>query len=283
MTSLQSSIFTPYAWNLCTQPDIELPPPVVIIEEPKLQNPDIRENVQNGRHDHDHNVVPLIDAAEKPAQWDGDEEDGDDNEIYYDAQEWLSHVDLEDKRFDNESSSTLPVQVYKSRNKTFYTLSNLAEFNKTFSPKPPSSSSSSSAATRGTSQWSVHTVYTMISDSASNTLCGTELSDGGYPSSSRSSEKSNLSKSSGFSSLRDLGPDPRSREEIFAKGVPWGFHGRDYIPPKIKRHKLEETMRGRIVVNKRGYFVFKVRNVFRKRKDKREGSKSEDSGKEKLV
>jgi len=43
--------------------------------------------------------------------------------------------------------------------------------------------------------------------------------------------------------LRDLMTETRSREEIFEKGVPWGFHGRDYLPPLPKKHCLRETVR----------------------------------------
>jgi hypothetical protein len=51
--------------------------------------------------------------------------------------------------------------------------------------------------------------------------------------------------------LRDLVPEERSREEIFKKGVPWGFHGRDYLPPLPKKHCLKDTLRG-LPVKKRG-------------------------------
>lgn len=51
--------------------------------------------------------------------------------------------------------------------------------------------------------------------------------------------------------LRDLVPEARSRKEIFQKGVPWGFHGRDYLPPLPKKHSLRETLRG-LPAKKRG-------------------------------
>jgi hypothetical protein len=56
--------------------------------------------------------------------------------------------------------------------------------------------------------------------------------------------------------LRDLVPETRSREEIFKKGVPWGFHGRDYLPPLPKKHSLRETLRDLPLepVKKEGYF-----------------------------
>ena len=43
--------------------------------------------------------------------------------------------------------------------------------------------------------------------------------------------------------LRDVVPETKSREEIFENGVPWGFHGRDYLPPLPKKHCLRETVK----------------------------------------
>jgi len=43
--------------------------------------------------------------------------------------------------------------------------------------------------------------------------------------------------------LRDLVPETKSREEIFENGVPWGFHGRDYVPPLPKKHCLLQTVK----------------------------------------
>jgi hypothetical protein len=63
--------------------------------------------------------------------------------------------------------------------------------------------------------------------------------------------------------LRDLVPEGRSREEIFEKGVPWGFHGRDYLAPEPKTHALKETLRGLPVksVKKGGLFsIFKKKS-----------------------
>jgi len=48
-----------------------------------------------------------------------------------------------------------------------------------------------------------------------------------------------------------FGDDPRSRGDILKKGVPWGFHGRDYCPPVVKEHFLKETLRG-MKVRRRG-------------------------------
>lgn len=40
-----------------------------------------------------------------------------------------------------------------------------------------------------------------------------------------------------------FGNDTSSRKAVFNRGVPWGFHGRDYQPPMMKKHFLVETMR----------------------------------------
>ena len=63
--------------------------------------------------------------------------------------------------------------------------------------------------------------------------------------------------------LRDLVPEGRSRQEIFEKGVPWGFRGRDYLAPLPKKHSLKETLRGEpvIAVKKGGLFrIFKKKS-----------------------
>jgi len=44
-----------------------------------------------------------------------------------------------------------------------------------------------------------------------------------------------------------FGDDTRSRKRVFDRGVPWGFRGRDYQPPRSKKHFLAETMRDKKV------------------------------------
>jgi len=49
----------------------------------------------------------------------------------------------------------------------------------------------------------------------------------------------------------DWGPKFRSGEVTkFSKGVPWGYHGRDYVSPQLpKRHNLLGTLRGVTIVD----------------------------------
>jgi len=51
--------------------------------------------------------------------------------------------------------------------------------------------------------------------------------------------------------MSPFGDDTRSKGDILKRGVPWGFHGRDYCPPVVKEHFLKETLRG-MKVRRRG-------------------------------
>jgi hypothetical protein len=77
------------------------------------------------------------------------------------------------------------------------------------------------------------------------------------------------SKLSSCTTLRDLGPDTRSREEILSKGIPWGLRGRDYLPPVPKEHHLLETVRSKSFKNRKSsglsQFTSKMKDLIRKR------------------
>jgi hypothetical protein len=142
---------------------------------------------------------------------------------------------------------------------------------------------SNSTTTSVRSHWSIHTVYTYNDDytdcdedaisAYSFSIEPSISSDSSEPglnsfTSSHTSDSMD-SKLSSCSTLRDLGPDTRSREEIFLKGVPWGFRGRDYLPPVLKEHHLLETVRGKSVKNGKSpgqsRFTSKMKDLIRKR------------------
>jgi hypothetical protein len=99
--------------------------------------------------------------------------------------------------------------------------------------------------------WSTVTVYT-TSDRSSISL----------PESSHSSDS--VPSPAGFMGISNT----CSREGRFSKGVPWGFHGRDYVGPESRRHHLKETLRDKLPRNSTplGRFGTRICNLFRKSK-----------------
>jgi hypothetical protein len=163
----------------------------------------------------------------------------------------------------------------------------------TFIANSPSPFSESSAAlgtlrrsistTSVRSHWSIHTVYTYNDeytdcDEETISVCSLSaepsissgLSVAGLNSvTSHHTSDSMGSALSSCATLRDLGPDTRSREEIFLKGIPWGLRGRDYLPPVSKEHHLLETVRSKSVKNRKSSglsrFTSKMKDLIRKR------------------
>jgi hypothetical protein len=279
------SLLTPFTWDTDPRPEIEIPPPVIIIDEPEKQEPEGQVKKTGTSLDDDKASPSSKDQAD-------DSNKDDEEDIYYDAQEYLSYEDNKEDIYDdaqkyisdvdqeedweNKSTSPLPVQVYNSPKKNFYNLSQLETFSRDKFRSSSTSSGTTSVPTEG-SVGSVHTVYTTSSGlSSSNetgvsnqTRCGSEKSNETSSHKSNLSDTSTLSNRSTRPSLRELGPDTRSREEAFANGVPWGLHGKDYIGPEIKGHKLNDTMKGKTVTHRHGYVVFKVRNVFGRKGNKK--------------
>jgi hypothetical protein len=242
----------------------ELPPPVVITDEPLS----------------DQFSSPPTEAKKKseitcPLEYQDEQRfRGEEFSIYYDAREYISDDDtVED---DTEEPYTLPVLIYTSQHKSLrrgpqWHDSN--SFTSQWLSGYPSSgchlSRQASTRTMDSACWSVRTVYTYndLSDHSNEATLVPDVSEEVKGETSGHSEYT-LSKPSTLSSLRDLAPDTRSRRKIFAKGVPWGFHGRDYLPPSLKCHSLRKTMRGDRVNPEHvvPFLIIKVKNLFRKRK-----------------
>jgi hypothetical protein len=244
----------------------ELPPPVVTVDEPLP----------------DQSSSPLTEAKKETSEmasllqyWEKQSFRSEESSIYEDALEHISDDDgaVED---DTEELCTLPVQVYTNQRKPPRRGSQQTHHNSISSqwlhdyplsggylPRQRSIKTADSAC------WSVCTVYTWEngSDCSSETTLVSHVSQEGKRETYSHSECP-PSKSSTLSSLRDLGPDTRSRTEIFAKGVPWGLHGQDYLPPLLKCHSLRETMRRETVKSEHmvPYLIVKIKNLFRKHK-----------------
>src|SRR5438046_1833132 len=233
-----STLVSPNLQNPFTIPKLELPPPVKIIDEPGTQaSPN---KIKSNSLGSDFIEAPFIEFHENDLEG---ESQNDGNDTYHDAPEHPSDVDHHNV---DDSDSTLPVDVYISSHKRSPRFSEDFEID----PILPSHSSnlsditiSSSQIKGGSSRWSGHTVCTWKDLLFTNESRSSFELPGETTPRERLWEGSTLSKTSTRSSFRDLGPDTRTREEIFEKGVPWGFHGRDYIPPLLKSHKLCETMR----------------------------------------
>lgn len=236
---------------------IDLAPPVVVIDEPGTKT--CTHRTYSKLLDHDHIVAPFTEQIEKNL---GSEDDDDDT--YLDAPDYPSD--------EYDSDSILPIDVYTSPDKHFARFSGDAETypisfrNKIHTSNLSDTTITPSESNDECSRRSVHTVYTWKDSLISNE----SRSNFDLPEETESWKGhrggSAASKTSTRSLLRDLGPDTRSREEIFSKGVPWGFHGRDYIPPLLKSHKLRETMRG-MSVERNHRFVIKVKGLFRRWKE----------------
>jgi len=113
------------------------------------------------------------------------------------------------------------------------------------------------------SLWSADTVFTNKSGKSTWSFQFPEILNGPDKKTSWSEEETlGFSQVSDISLFRDSFPDDRTREKKFEKGVPWGFHGRDYVPPLLKRHSLRESMRDE-KAGLRG-LAMKVRNAFRR-------------------
>ena len=241
---------------------IDLAPPVVVIDEPGTKTS--THKTYSNLLDHDYIVAPFMEQIEKDLEEESEDEDDD---TYLDAPDYPSDVVHE-----YDSDSTLPVDVYTSPGKHFPRFSGDAETysisfrNKTHTSNLSDTTIAPSVSNDECSRWSVHTVYTCKDSLVSNeSRSSSDLPEEAEPW-KRHRGGSTVSKTSTRSLLRDLGPDTRSREEIFSKGVPWGFRGRDYIPPLLKSHKLRETMRGMPVEHNRR-LVIKVKGLFRRRKE----------------
>jgi len=130
---------------------------------------------------------------------------------------------------------------------------------------PPSRPTSSAS---GLSVWSADTVFTNNSvRSINSSILFPELwKDVPQPKTSWNEEETlGFSGISEISLFRDSYPDERTREEKFEKGVQWGFHGRDYVPPLLKKHFLAPSMRdGTQETEGVTGFARKLRNVFRR-------------------
>lgn len=246
-------------------PKFELPAPVVITDEPTKTSTN---KVYSNPLDYDIIIPPFNEPLEKNLEEESENEDDDTYEV---APEYPSDVDHE-KEWDRESDSTLPVDAYTSPDKHFPEFSKVADTdpilsrNESYSSNLSDITITSSVANEESPGWSVRPMTTWKDSLFSNeSRSRLELAAETEPW-ERLRERSTVSKTSTRSSLRDLGPDTRSREEIFSKGVPWGFHGRDYIPPLLKSHKLCETMRG-LSVECNHRFAIKAKKIFRRRKE----------------
>lgn len=212
----------------------------------------------------------------------------DDEEIFLDARE------IQDEEWEGDTQcGDLPVQVYKTLSQNLseskmsqeldlelsllarpcFTFSSPALDGKTEVADSVCASNSSmyphySRPISGLSDrsvWSADTVFTNESLNSTGSFLLPEIVNGPNKKISWSEEET-----LGFSGVSDISlfrysyPDERTREEKFEKGVPWGFHGRDYVPPELKQHSLRESMRD----EKRGLsgFAMKLRNAFRRNK-----------------
>lgn len=245
--------------------NLELPPPVVINDEQLSdQSSYLPADTKKERSE----IVDPLEYQEEPKLR------NEEFSIYYDAREYISNDGgAED---DSEEQYTLPVQIYTSQYKSPRRESQCPDCD-SFSSQWLSDhvsggghiSKQNSTRTMDTTCWSMCTVYTWSdqSDCSNETTLVSDVSEEGKRQISSHSECS-LSKSSTLHSLPELGPDTRSRHEIFAKGVPWGFHGRDYLPPPIKCHSLRETMRRDSEKSKHIFprLIVNVKNQLRKNK-----------------
>jgi hypothetical protein len=246
-------------------PKFELPTPVLITDEPTKTSTN---KVYSNPLDYDFIIPPFKEPLEKNSE---EESENEDDDIYQVAPEYPSDVDHR-KEWDGESDSTLPVNVYTSPDKRFPRFSKVAgtypilSRNESHSSNMSDITITSAVPNEESHGWSVRQVATWKDSLFSNELRSRfELIEDPKPC-ERLHERSTVSKTSTRSSLRDVGPDNRSREEIFSKGVPWGFHGRDYIPPLLKSHKLCETMR-RLPVERNHRFATKAKKIFRRWKE----------------
>jgi hypothetical protein len=97
-----------------------------------------------------------------------------------------------------------------------------------------SAASDSSSQSSLSQNWSTQTIYTTTSHAS----LSSSVSSGTGSVRSEASAQSELSAQSKFQET-----DTCSHQDKFRKGVPWGFHGRDYVGPVPRNHHLRTTMR----------------------------------------
>src|SRR5947207_4261810 len=159
LNQLVSTIGSPNLQIPCNFQKLELPPPVIIIDEPGTQAS--TNKIQSNSLDSDL-IEPTFMACHENDLEGEPQNDGDD--IYHDAPEDPSDVDYRNV-WDNDSDSTLPVGVYISPHKRS------PRFSGEFATDPIFTSHSSnlsdvtigsSLLQGGSSRWSVHTVKDLL-------------------------------------------------------------------------------------------------------------------------
>jgi hypothetical protein len=223
-----------------------LPAPVVIedtlppVYSPPLSNKTVENDTESQEPEH----------SSTDEDWDSDDDSDDD--VFVDALEYIPEDPLPKKNFPDEAGTLLYGAL-----KTHIDDRDMRSCSPSSSDSLESGDGVFSASSRRTSmtqrsnRWSIDTMYTASTRSA--------LSDVG-------------SLSGG--SVRSTGTIPhplRPAPEIpgagsVDKGIPWGLHGRDYVAPSLKRHKLRETLRDkpRPKTSVFSRFTTRVGNMFRR-------------------
>lgn len=218
---------------------IVIPPPVVIDESHAIfPDPLDSETVDD--------KAKLVASSEG---WDSDDKE------FFDALEEVTENPTSEFEYPSSNQlfpTTAATEIHSALkmhiDNTIPSTSTNSETSNTVSEVFSNASRCSSMSVYG-SQWSVETVFTNVTPSSLNDFSSVVSS-----------------RTESIKSQEEEMMEAPSDEDIFCKGVPWGFHGRDYVAPTAKVHHLRDTMRDDSIPKPTvcGHFKTCIKRIFRK-------------------